>query len=191
MSEHYKKHESTAEHHVSNHELKEHQKRAETHHNAAAEKAHSDHHEKQRLLQEVEKLATSKEDHAQVQEKPRHQEDMIHTKADKAHAFNSVMHHTRQHMSKPERTFSKFIHKPAVEKTSEIVGKTIARPSGMVGASVGAFIGLLSIYSVAKFAGFALSGSEMPLLLAGGFAIGLFAEWAYKSIRILVSPKKS
>ena len=101
------------------------------------------------------------------------------------------MHHARQNMSKPERTFSKLIHAPLVEKTSEALGKTVVRPSGIVGATIAAFLGLLSIYSIAKFAGFELSGSEMPLLLATGFIIGLFVEWAFKSARSILFSKRA
>lgn len=188
MSEHLKTQEKSGEHQLPQHEAKQHHERLKAHHEKAAESARDLKHEKEGIRSEVHEQAASAEDY-----KPQTEQQRVvvpHTKADKEHSFNTIMHHARSSMSAPERTFSKFIHKPAVEKTSEVLGKTVARPSGVVGATIAAFIGLLSIYSVAKFAGFELSGSEMPLLLVVGFAIGLIAEWAYKSVRILVSPKQ-
>ena len=183
MSEHFKPHEKAGEHHIPHHETKQHHERLHEHHEKAAEKV-GDHakHEKEVARHEVhEKAISGAEYHKPQSEQPRPAAPL--TKADKEHGFNTIMHHVRQNMSKPERTFSKIIHKPFVEKTSEALGKTIARPSGLAGAAVAAFVGLLSVYSIAKFAGFQLSGSEMPLLLAGGFLLGLFIEWAYKSVR--------
>ncbi len=186
MSEHLKTHERAGEHHSQH---TEHHERIKKHHEKAAEKARDLSHEKESIRSEVHEQAVSAEDYTPQTEQQR--VIVPHTKADKEHSFNTIMHHVRSNMSKPEQTFSKFIHRPMVEKTSEALGKTIARPSGVAGATVAAFIGLLSIYSIAKFAGFELSGSEMPLLLLAGFGFGLFTEWVFKSVRVLLLPKKS
>ena len=190
MSEQHKSssHERTGE--ISNAEIHEHNERMKAHHESAAERARDKAQEREAAHYEAKELAKPKEDYKTETEKPKHTE-LPHTKAEKDHGFDTIMHHVRQNMSKPERAFSGFIHKPVIEKTSEVLGKTVARPSGIAGATIAAFIGLLSIYSIAKFAGFSLSGSEMPLLLAAGFAIGLFAEWAFKSVRVIAAPKKS
>lgn len=105
------------------------------------------------------------------------------TKKDKQRSFETTMHHARKNMRVLDRSFSKVIHQPTVEKTSELLGKSVARPSGLLGAAVASFIGLLFIFGVAKYAGFELSGSEMPLLLLIGLVSGLVIEWAYKSVR--------
>lgn len=105
------------------------------------------------------------------------------TKRDKQRSFETTMHHARKNMRVLDRTFSKVIHQRVVEKTSDALGKSIARPSGLLGASIASFIGLLLIFGVAKYTGFELSGSEMPLLLLVGLVSGLLIEWAYKSIR--------
>ncbi len=55
----------------------------------------------------------------------------------------TIMHHARSQMSKPEQSFSRFIHTPVVEKTSEVLGKTVARPSGIAGAAIAACDGSL------------------------------------------------
>lgn len=190
MSESFKGHEKSGESHIPHHEAKEHHERLKQHHEKAAERAKDANKEVDQLAKKVEQHAVAKEDYIKA-EKPVRAEEHMRTKQDKDHSFETTMHHVRQNMSKPERAFSSFIHKPAVEKTSEVLGKTIARPSGIAGATIAAFIGLLSVYSIAKFAGFELSGSEMPLLLAIGFVAGLVIEWAFKSLRVIISPKKS
>ncbi len=186
MSEHTThQNERSGERHIPVHEIKEHQERIKVHHENAAEKAgKQNQHEQLKVRHEVHEHAVPASEYSKPLSEKR-QPLPAHTKADKEHGFNTIMHHARSQMSKPEQTFSKFIHTPAVEKTSEVLGKTVARPSGVAGAAIAACIGLLSVYSIAKFAGFQLSGSEMPLLLVVGFAAGLFIEWATKSVRAI------
>lgn len=186
MSEHHKHPKANAEHHIPVQEARQHEERLKVQHEKAAEKAARSTAEQHTVRAEVKEQAISgAEYHKPHSEQRQHTAPL--TKKDKAHSFNSVMHHARQEMSRPERTFSKFIHQPGVEKASEVLGKTVARPSGIAGAAIASFIGLLSVYSVARFAGFQLSGSEMPLLLAIGFGAGLFIEWATKAARSIFS----
>lgn len=184
MSEQYKGREHHGEHQLNSAETKQHHERLREHHEKAAEQAHRGKHEAQTIRHEVQEKAISGSEYHRSQSEKR-QPVTPRTKADKAQAFDAVMYHVHQSMSKPEQAFSSFIHRPVVEKTSEVLGKTVARPSGIAGATIAAFIGLLSIYSVARFAGFELSGSEMPLLLVGGFGVGILVEWAIKSVRAL------
>jgi F0F1-type ATP synthase membrane subunit b/b' len=168
---------------------KEHHERLQEHRENAAEKAGKQHqHEQASVRHEVHEHAVPASEYSKPQSEKR-QPLPVNTKADKERGFNTIMHHARAQMSKPEQTFSKFIHAPVVEKTSEVLGKTVARPSGIAGAAIAACIGLLSVYSVAKYAGFQLSGSEMPFLLIIGFAAGLFIEWAFKSVRAIFFAK--
>jgi len=116
-------------------------------------------------------------------------EPVAKTKQGNKLSFNTTMHHARKNMKPVERSFSKVIHQPIVEKTSEVIGKTVARPSGLIGAGIASFIGLLFIFGIAKYAGFQLSGSEMPLLLLIGLVSGLLIEWTVKSIRSVISSR--
>lgn len=175
----------------SNKELERHKESLEHGRHEAAEKA-SRSHERTRAeaLRSVEQEAVSGKELA-----PTRQENVqpaSHTRAEeKLHSFNTTMHHVRQRLSKPNQAFSKVIHQPVVEKVSDVAGKTIARPSGIIGGTVAAGVGILSVYGVARFAGFSLSGSEMPLLLVAGFAVGLFVEWLTKAARSVFSPKSN
>lgn len=188
MSErrHDAKHEQSTspEHHKQHHE---HAKRLEAdraskaaEHSPGAKQAETTQarHEAHQLAQTAEQVSLSSERPAQ---------DEFRTRETKAHAFDTTMHHVRTRLSRSERSFSKFIHKPGVETTSEFIGKTVTRPSGIIGATLFVCIGLLLIYSVARFAGFSLSGSELPLLLLVGFIVGLLVEWLFKVARSLFS----
>lgn len=180
------KHESGAEK-LSESE-QQHIERLKKQHETAAESAKNKHeqNEVENARHEAYERATPTAEYVKPSSETKSQATPF-TKADKKRSFDTQMHHVRQNMSKPEKAFSTFIHQPLVEKTSEVAGKTIARPSGIVGAASLAFIGLLSIYGIAKFAGFELTGSEMPLLLLIGFGLGIFLEWLYKSIRAIFS----
>ena len=189
MSEHLKHSEGSAEK-IPSKEIEKHQERLNELHEKAEKKALKSGHEKETIRHEVKEKAISGAEYRKPASEGKQQKAPV-TKKDKEHVFDTVMHHVHQNMSKPEQVFSSFIHKPAVEKVSEVAGKTVARPSGIAGAAIAAFIGLLSVYSVAKFAGFELSGSEMPLLLLAGFLLGLIVEWVFKSLRVLFSPRSS
>ena len=169
-------------------EQKKHHERLREHIESNAEHAGNNSNAEREARHEVyEKAISTSEYTAQSSETQQSPTPTVSSKAEKKHSFNTTMHHVRKDLKPTERTFSKLIHQPVVEKTSEAVGKTIARPSGLIGAAVAACIGLLFIFGVAKYAGFELSGSEMPLLLLIGLVIGLFTEWVYKSIRSLFS----
>lgn len=192
MSEkHIPIHEQSETKRFTNAELKEHHERLKEHLEKQAEKDKASNNEKEAARAEVLELAQEQQESTPLVHEDTPAETSAARSEEKVHAFETIMHHARQNMSKPERTFSKVIHQPLVEKTSEALGKTVARPSGVIGATVAAFIGLLSIYSIAKFAGFELSGSEMPILLLIGFGIGLLCEWSFKTIRVIISPKNS
>lgn len=183
--------EKSAENQSTQHESRKHQERLKDHVEKNAEKAQKHSPETSTIRHEVKEQAISGAEYHKPQSEQRQPHPHGRTKKDKKVAFDTIMHDVRTNMSKPEQTFSKLIHQPVVEKTSEIAGKTIARPSGIAGAALAACIGLLSIYSVARFAGFQLSGSEMPLLLALGFIAGMLAEFIYKSIRSIAAKARN
>lgn len=140
---------------------------------------------------QIEKEAISGKEYAPQQSEKKSQAQPITRQQEKNISFQTTMNHVRKDLSRQERVFSKIIHQPLVEKASDMASKTIARPSGIIGGTIAAFIGLLSVYGIARFAGFSLSGSEFPVLIIMGFAAGLFFEWLVKSIRsILVKTTK-
>lgn len=101
-------------------------------------------------------------------------------------SFSRHMDQIRTEMSPTEKTFSKFIHAKPVEKTSEVVGSTIARPNAMLAGSVTAFFAVLIVYVVAKNYGYALSGFET----IGAFIVGWLLGILYDFFRIMITGKK-
>lgn len=95
----------------------------------------------------------------------------------KAKAYKQVMSEAQQEMSPAAKAFSKVIHNPAVEATSEVVGKTIARPTSILTGSICAFLVLSGVYLLAKYNGFRLAGSEFILLFIAGWAAGLLIDF--------------
>lgn len=102
-------------------------------------------------------------------------------------SFNLTMKDAQSHMSAPSRTFSKVIHNKAIEKTSETVGSTVARPNAILAGSMSAFILTLVIYLIAKYYGYPLSGFETIAAFAIGWAVGLLIDY----LRIMITGKKS
>lgn len=91
-----------------------------------------------------------------------------------------------QHRMKPAtRQFSKFIHSPVVDSTSEALGKTVFRPSVTLGATTTAVIIGGILYIFARLNGFTLSGSEILLSLILGGILGLIIEGILKSVNRL------
>ena len=108
------------------------------------------------------------------------------SKNEKDAAFNTTMREVQSQMSAPSRTFSKIIHNKAVERTSEAVGNTVARPNAILSGAIFSFVLVLAVYLIARFYGYPLSGSETIAAFALGWVIGLI----YDYFRLLVVGKK-
>lgn len=100
-------------------------------------------------------------------------------------SFNATMAEIRTHMSGPSRTFSSFIHNKTVEKVSDAVGNTVARPNAILSGSVFAFLFTLVIYLIARYNGYPISGSETIASFALGWLIGLIFDY----VRVLIIGK--
>ena len=109
------------------------------------------------------------------------------SKAEQKHEFKQRMTSVRSHMSAPSRSFSKVIHNPAVEKTSEVVGSTVARPNAILAGSVAAFILTTALYLVAKNVGYSLSGFET----IGAFILGWIIGITFDYFRIMFTGRPS
>lgn len=96
---------------------------------------------------------------------------------DKDLAFRATMTQARTHMNPAARTFSKFIHLKAVERTSDAIGGTLARPNTILYGAMAALIIGGTIYGIAKYYGYALSGSESLAAFAAGWLIGLTVDY--------------
>ena len=108
------------------------------------------------------------------------------SKKEKAASFNKHMDHVQSEMPAPQRAFSKLIHTPVVEKSSELVGSTVARPNAILSGAIVAFVLVLAVYIVAKTLGYVLSGFET----IGAFIIGWVIGILYDYFRVLITGKK-
>ncbi|HSE28976.1 MAG TPA: hypothetical protein VLA77_00080 [Candidatus Saccharimonadales bacterium] len=91
-------------------------------------------------------------------------------------SYNKTMAQVKTELSPTARLFSDFIHNPVVEKTSDIVGKTIARPDSIISGSLLAFIAVVALYAIAQYTGFALSGFETIGAFILGWIVGLIFD---------------
>lgn len=109
------------------------------------------------------------------------------TKRDLDIKFNKTMSHIQKDMKPASRAFSKFIHNPVVDKTSEAIGRTIARPNLVLAGGIGTLTLGLLVYLVAKNYGYVLSGFEVMASFILGWATGAIVEF----IRVGFKNKRS
>ncbi|HEY8886369.1 MAG TPA: hypothetical protein VIM31_02600 [Candidatus Microsaccharimonas sp.] len=108
------------------------------------------------------------------------------SKKEKTASYKKHMKQVQAELPPAQRAFSKVIHAPIVEKTSEFVGATVARPNAILSGAIVAFILVLAVYVVAKNLGYVLSGFET----IGAFIIGWVIGILYDYFKVLVTGKK-
>ncbi len=94
----------------------------------------------------------------------------------KAEAYKRVMGQVRRHLKRPARSFSKLVHSPAVDSISNVSAKTIARPSGLLGGSILAFLGSVVLLYSAKHYGFKYNYGFFLICFVTGFLVGALIE---------------
>lgn len=109
------------------------------------------------------------------------------SKRDLDATYKRTMKQVQSELSAPSRAFSKVIHVKAVEKTSEALESTVARPNAILAGAISAFIFTLAIYLVAKNFGYRLSGFET----IGGFILGWIIGILFDYFRVMITGKRS
>ncbi len=107
------------------------------------------------------------------------------TKATKKTAYKKTLRHIQRQLPKSEKSFSKVIHQPVIEKVSEVGAKTIARPSGVLAGGVCALVGSSVVLYMAKHYGFQYNYFLFILLMILGFAVGLCLELIWSGTKKL------
>jgi ABC-type nickel/cobalt efflux system permease component RcnA len=156
-----------------------------------AKEAHHEPAEHSELLRKTveQEALTGKELQGKIGEKERPKQqhsNVAITKAAKKAAYRKTLSHVRQQLPQHERTFSKVIHQPVIERVSEIGAKTVARPSAILSGGICALIGSSIVFYMAKHYGFRYNFFVFILLLGIGFALGLFIELLWKGSKKLV-----
>ena len=109
------------------------------------------------------------------------------SKKEQKASYNHHMKKLQEELPPVQRGFSKLIHNPAVEKTSEVVGGTVARPNAILAGAVVAFFAVLIVYLTAKHYGYVLSGFET----IGAFIVGWLLGVLYDFFRVMITGKKA
>jgi len=101
-------------------------------------------------------------------------------------SYKKTLKQMQNDLTPTSRSFSKIIHNNIVEKTSELIGNTVARPNAILFGAFAAFILTLLVYITAKNYGYRLSGFETILSFLVGWVIGILVDY----IRIIITGKK-
>ncbi|MBW4061434.1 hypothetical protein HJC99_02590 [Candidatus Saccharibacteria bacterium] len=97
-------------------------------------------------------------------------------------SYTETMASMQHKLSPASRSFSKVIHAPLVEKTSEALESSVMRPSVTLGAVVTALIVAGTFYYFARTYGYAMRGSELVVSLVAGGIIGVVLEGLVRSL---------
>jgi hypothetical protein len=108
------------------------------------------------------------------------------SKKEKTTSYKKHMKQMQAELPASQRAFSKVIHSPIVEKSSEFIGATVARPNAILSGAIVAFFLVLIVYIVAKNLGYVLSGFET----IGAFIIGWVIGVLYDYFKVLVTGKR-
>ena len=137
---------------------------------------------------QVEQLRSSAEQHAkQIEAHAHHAEKEpsshpIHAgKREKNIAYDRTLTRIRKKLSVPSRAFSKVVHNKAIDAASEVVGNSVARPSGMLGGAVVAFVGTSALLWITRRLGYEYNYLMVIILFGIGMAAGLAFEAFYKT----------
>ncbi len=83
---------------------------------------------------------------------------------------------TRQKLPKVARSFSKIVHNDVIDSVSNVSAQTVARPSGILGGSISAFLGSVLILYYSKHYGFKYNYLLLFVLFIGGYLVGASLE---------------
>lgn len=147
-------------------------------------------HKQQEALTQAERSVEhhAKSKHATQVEKDtgKHEQPLFVNAELKRIALDRTLARVRRHLSKPNKTFSRIIHQPAVQAVSEVGAKTVARPSGLLAGSFCALLGSSFVLYQAKHYGFKYNYSIFFVFFVGGFAVGLGIDmflWIFRRRR--------
>lgn len=182
------------EHHLSPEDAQrlshEGNERLREHHEANAERApekstpETAHHEVEKVYERNERNQSRAETAAHEEAPKQHRP---YSRAARDATFTRVMNDIQPQLRPTSRAFSKVIHAKPVEKSSEVVGATIARPNAILSGAVFAFILTLAVYLIARYFGYPLSGFESIAAFILGWIVGLL----YDFFRVMITGKKA
>jgi flagellar biosynthesis GTPase FlhF len=151
-----------------------------------AEKSPDTNHDTiEKLRESIEQEARSSKEEKIGKAHERHQTPTRIDKSVKKQAYQKSLREIQHKLPKQQRAFSKFIHQPTVEKISEVSGKTVARPSALLGGGVFALLGTGALVWMTRHYGYQYNYFMYVIFLVGGFLLGLLAEYAWRGLNKL------
>lgn len=105
------------------------------------------------------------------------------TKREKAATYRKQIKTVQAQLPRASRTFSKVVHNPAIEKVSDAAGKTIMRPSALLGGAVIGLAAGMTVYAVARYYQYFMPSWILPVLLVLGALLGVAAELVLNRFR--------
>lgn len=151
----------------------------------AAEKAEAKTDSIEAIQERIEKTALSKEDiESNTTETAASESSLRGASAQlKGAAFRQRMKEIQRKETPAQRTFSKFIHQPAVESVSNAAEGTIARPSGLLFGGLFSVVSSIAILYICKHYGYEYNFLIGLVFFVGGFFLGLIIEGIWRIFR--------
>lgn len=154
----------------------------------AAETAKETRHEQAEQIEQIrheaqEKARPRSETPIEKQEKTAEVNTIQINRSVKEAARRRIMKRVRKNLRADERIFSKFTHSPTVDAVSRAAEKTVARPSGLLGGSLCAFLGSTAYLWIARHYGYDYNYLLFVLLFIGGFVFGTILELVVRAVR--------
>lgn len=109
------------------------------------------------------------------------------SRQEKEASYKRHMKQVQDELPPLQRAFSKFIHAKPIEKASELIGSTVARPNAILFGAIAGFVLVLAVYLIAKNLGYVLSGFETIGAFIAGWILGVL----YDFFRTMITGKKS
>ena len=102
-------------------------------------------------------------------------------------SYTRTIKQVQNEMPPTNRILSRIIHEKTIERVSDLLGNTIARPNAMLSGAFFAFALTLLAYVTAKTIGYVLSGSETIAAFIFGWIIGII----YDYLRVLFTGRRN
>lgn len=154
------------------------------HHEKPAEETHAEHANRHHQAEQAARHhAISRERHLGILESTERQrppDNMYVNHELKSMSLQRSLRNIRRRLNAPEKVLSKLMHQPLVDKTSEVAARTIARPAGILGGALTAFIGTSVLLWTAKHYGYKYNLTFFFLLFVAGFLVGSLIELAWR-----------
>ena len=182
MSEQFKdnheyKESTETSHEASSDVLKQKHERELTH----VEKQHGSNEHLEAIRNKVERQAPNEhQQHLHAEKDHANNHPVLVNKQLKDMAFSRSMTRVRKKLPAPSRAFSKVIHNSAVDKSSEFIGKTIARPTSMLTGAFVAFVGTSALLWITRHYGYEYNYLLVILLFVGGAILGASIEGLWR-----------